>query len=162
MHSTRMRTAAGLLGAVAIFSLAASAQALAAPVQTFAASAQALAPPVHAFAPPVHAFAPPVQAFAVPVHAFAGTDRAPDRKPAFCGTDKASGLAVWAAEKKSCATAVRVAAAYTKVWRGSAGTSVEVRAAGAAWKCRERQGDPNPYQECVDTSDSSRWVRLSS
>ncbi|WP_251093547.1 hypothetical protein [Streptomyces sp. Caat 7-52] len=151
MHSTRMRTAAGLLGAVAIFSLAPPAQALAAPVQTFAASAQALAPPAQALAAPV-------QAFAAPSHAFAG----PDRKPAFCGTDKASGLAVWAAEKKSCATAVRVAAAYTKVWRGSAGASVEVRAAGAAWKCRERQGDPNPYQECVDTSDSSRWVRLSS
>ncbi|MFI9242039.1 hypothetical protein ACIGXF_05505 [Streptomyces sp. NPDC053086] len=124
MHSTRTRTAAGLLGALAL----------------------CLTVPAPAFA-----------------DTGAGADRAPERKPvAYCGTDKATGLAVWAAEKGSCATALEVAAAYTKVSNGSAAAPVEVRAAGTAWKCRERQGDPNPYQECVSTSDSGRWVRLSS
>ncbi|MFI2758191.1 hypothetical protein ACH5A3_04850 [Streptomyces echinatus] len=119
MDSTRMRTAAGLLGAVAL------------------------------------CLAPPAQTFA-------GTHRAPDRKPVLCGTDQASGLAVWAADKGSCTTAVQVGAAYTKAARDSARAPVEVRVAGAAWKCRERQGDPNPYLECVSTSDGGRWVRLSS
>ncbi|MYX96533.1 hypothetical protein GT045_17360 [Streptomyces sp. SID486] len=120
MHSTRTRTAAGLLGALAF----------------------CLAVPTTTFADP-------------------GTDTDTNREPtAYCGTDKASGLAVWAAEKGSCATALQVASAYTEVWQGSTGASV--RAAGTTWKCRERQGDPNPYQECVSTSDSGRWVRLSS
>ncbi|GAA3124931.1 hypothetical protein GCM10010521_09610 [Streptomyces rameus] len=138
MRSTRTRTAAGLLGALAL----------------------CLAVPATASADPN-----PGTATGTDTGTGAGaggTDRVPDRKPAYCGTDRASGLAVWAAEKGSCATALQVAAAYMKVRQGSAGASVGVRAAGTAWKCRERQGDPDPYQECVSTGDGGRWVRLSS
>jgi hypothetical protein len=129
-----MRTAAGLLGALAL-----------------------------CLAVPATASADPSTGTGTGAGTGTSTERAPDRKPvAYCGTDRASGLAVSAAEKGSCATALQVAAAYVKVWQGSAGASVGVRVAGTAWKCRERQGDPDPYQECVSTGDSGRWVRLSS
>nr|WP_285562289.1 hypothetical protein [Streptomyces hygroscopicus] len=78
----------------------------------------------------------------------------------YCGVDPASGLGVLAGEGVACGVAMRVAAAYTKVWHGSAGA--DVQAAGARWKCRERQGDPNPYQACVDVRDRGRVVTLSS
>lgn len=79
-----------------------------------------------------------------------------------CGTDKVSGLGVSAGPTESCAVALQVAAAYTKVWQDTAGAPAKVAAGGTTWSCQERQGDPNPYQECVDTRDSSRRVTLSS
>jgi hypothetical protein len=98
---------------------------------------------------------------AVPAQAF--TDTGTDRKPTrYCGTDRASGLGVSATGNVPCATALQAAAAYTKVWHGTKGAPVEVRAAGATWKCQERQGDPDPYQVCVDTQDNTRLVLLSS
>ncbi|MFI9251466.1 hypothetical protein [Streptomyces sp. NPDC053069] len=98
---------------------------------------------------------------AVPAQTSAGTG-APRTPTPFCGTDRASGLGVSATENVPCAGALRAAAAYTKVWHGTKGAPVEVRAAGATWKCQERQGDPNPYQQCVDTQDDTRMVLLSS
>ncbi|MGW4568598.1 hypothetical protein ACWEN3_41700 [Streptomyces sp. NPDC004561] len=93
--------------------------------------------------------------------AFAGGGVAQARS-AVCGTDSATGLGVSAAGDVDCGAALSVAAAYTKVWRSASGAPVDVRAAGAGWKCQERQGDPNPYQECVNTSDSGRRVMLTS
>ncbi|MEU2713374.1 hypothetical protein [Streptomyces sp. NPDC007205] len=98
---------------------------------------------------------------AVPAPAFAGTG-APRKPTPFCGTDRATGLAVSATENVPCATALQAAAAYTKVWHGTKGAPVEVRAAGATWKCQERRGDPDPYQVCVGTQDHTRLVLLSS
>ncbi|AKJ15453.1 hypothetical protein ABB07_36945 [Streptomyces incarnatus] len=118
MHSTRMTTAAGLLGAAA-FCLAGSAQ------------------------------------------AFAHTGVHLDTT-SYCGTDRATGLAVSATKDVPCATALRVAAAYTKVWHGTEGAPIEVRAAGATWKCQEHQGDPDPYRQCATTQDGKRLVTLSS
>ena len=40
--------------------------------------------------------------------------------------------------------------------------AVEVGAAGARWKCGERQGNPDPYQACVEVKGSGRVVTLSS
>ena len=117
MHSTRMKTAVGLLGATALC--------LSAPVQAFA-------------------------------------DAGGTQKSAYCGTDKASGLAVSAIGKVPCATASQVAAAYTKVWTDRTNAPLVVRAAGTTWKCQERQGGPDPYQQCVDTRDPGRQVTLSS
>ncbi|WP_432026491.1 hypothetical protein [Streptomyces sp. 1222.5] len=80
----------------------------------------------------------------------------------FCGTDPVSGLAVWGDRADACAAALEVASAYTKAAAGAPKGPGTVRAGGATWKCQERQGDPNPYQECVDSSDSGRRVILSS
>ncbi|MBL1082341.1 hypothetical protein JK359_10150 [Streptomyces actinomycinicus] len=79
-----------------------------------------------------------------------------------CGTDQASGLGVSAGKNVPCATALQVAAAYTGGRPGTADAPVPVRAAGSVWKCHEEQGDPNPYQRCVDTQDDTRLVMLSS
>ncbi|MFG2608333.1 hypothetical protein ACGFT2_33000 [Streptomyces sp. NPDC048514] len=97
---------------------------------------------------------------AAPAQSFADSGTAP--KSAYCGTDRSSGLAVSASGSVPCAAALQAAAAYTKVWQGRAGRPVEVRAAGVTWECRERQGDPDPYQACVDSKDHTRLVTLSS
>ncbi|MER6030385.1 hypothetical protein [Streptomyces sp. NPDC001851] len=98
---------------------------------------------------------------AVPAQASADTGAPPKPTP-FCGTDPATGLAVSATGNVPCATALQAAAAYTKVWHGSKGAPAEVRAAGATWTCRERRGDPDPYQVCADAQDNTRLVLLSS
>ncbi|BCM65193.1 MULTISPECIES: hypothetical protein [Streptomyces] len=104
-----------------------------------------------------------------PAHAVAGTDADPPPAAhaappsgAYCGPDKATGLAVWADRTESCATALEVASAYTKAATRTAEASATVRVGGTTWMCQERQGDPNPYRECVATSDSGRRVVLSS
>ncbi|MFF7972770.1 hypothetical protein [Streptomyces sp. NPDC007905] len=97
----------------------------------------------------------------MPVRTFADVPAAPE-SARFCGVDGASGLGVSAAPNVPCATALRVAAAYTEVRHGPGDASVHVRAGGATWTCQERQGDPNPYQECLNTGDSGRRVVLSS
>lgn len=93
--------------------------------------------------------------------AVAGPDAARS-SAAYCGPDKATGLAVWADPADSCATALQVASAYAKARSGTARAPVTVRTGDGTWTCQERQGDPNPYQECVDTGDSGRRVFLSS
>ncbi|TWV41796.1 hypothetical protein FRZ03_20890 [Streptomyces misionensis] len=79
---------------------------------------------------------------------------APGAGHAYCGVDRASGLGVTAARGVPCGVALQVAAAYTKGWR------TEVRAAGARWRCGERQGDPDPYQACADVHSGGRVVTL--
>ncbi|MFF5532885.1 hypothetical protein ACFY71_10410 [Streptomyces cinerochromogenes] len=96
-----------------------------------------------------------------PAQAVAGPDAARS-SAAYCGPDKATGLAVWADPADSCATALQVASAYAKARSGTARVPVTVRTDGGTWTCQERQGDPNPYQECVDTGGSGRRVVLSS
>ncbi|GAU69334.1 hypothetical protein SSP35_11_01530 [Streptomyces sp. NBRC 110611] len=77
-----------------------------------------------------------------------------------CGTERVSGLAVMADEAVPCSTALQVASAYTKVWKSAGDSGVLVRVGDATWRCQERQGDPNPYQRCVNTADSGQWVTL--
>ncbi|WP_333779241.1 hypothetical protein [Streptomyces sp. IBSBF 3136] len=80
----------------------------------------------------------------------------------FCGVDRATGLGVSAGRDVPCAAALGVAAAYTGVWQRAGGASVEVHAGGSTWACRERQGDPDPYQECLDAGHGGRRVLLTS
>ncbi|MGW5345661.1 hypothetical protein [Streptomyces sp. NPDC004050] len=80
----------------------------------------------------------------------------------FCGTDAASGLGVSADRAGSCAVALEVAAAYTRVVQHTQGAPAEVRTAGATWVCRERQGDPDPYLECLGGGNSGGRVTLTS
>ncbi|MFC7017920.1 hypothetical protein ACFQMH_40795 [Streptomyces viridiviolaceus] len=79
-----------------------------------------------------------------------------------CGTDDATGLAVSAGRAEECSAALQVAGAYTRDWDGTGDAATTVHAAGSTWSCREQEGSPNPYQQCVDTSDSSRWITLTS
>ncbi|MFF3918416.1 hypothetical protein ACFYZB_34000 [Streptomyces sp. NPDC001852] len=118
MHSIRMRTAAGLLGAAAFCLVG-------------------------------------------PARAFADTGVHPEAT-SYCGTDRATGLGVSATGNVPCRTALQVAAAYTKVWHGTEGAPVEVRAGGVTWKCQERQGAPDPFRQCAATEGNTRLVRLSS
>jgi hypothetical protein len=80
----------------------------------------------------------------------------------FCGVDQATGLGVSAGRDVPCTAALGVAAAYTGVWRRAGGASVDVHTDGATWTCRERHGDPDPYQECLDVNDGGRRVLLTS
>ncbi|GAA2734084.1 hypothetical protein [Streptomyces nogalater] len=79
-----------------------------------------------------------------------------------CGTDGSTGLAVSAGSAGDCALALRVADAYTKAGLREGGAVTVVRADGSVWRCQERQGDPNPYQECVDATDTARHITLTS
>ncbi|QTE02841.1 hypothetical protein [Streptomyces cyanogenus] len=101
-----------------------------------------------------------------PAHAVAGTGAggvdAAQPSVTYCGPDQATGLAVSADRTVSCATALQVAGAYNEAASGARDASATVRVGVTAWKCQERQGDPNPYRECVDASDSGRRVILSS
>ncbi|WP_317443560.1 hypothetical protein [Streptomyces collinus] len=90
---------------------------------------------------------------------------APDgaaRAVRFCGVDRTTGLGVSAGRDVPCAAALGVAAAYTRVWQRAGGVPVDVHTDGATWTCRERRGDPNPYQECLDVNDGGRRVLLTS
>ncbi|MES9525781.1 hypothetical protein [Streptomyces capoamus] len=96
-----------------------------------------------------------------PAHAVAGTGAA-EPSVAYCGADRATGLAVSADGSVPCATALQVVDAYTKAASGTGDRRATVRVDGTAWTCMERQGDPNPYQECVDAGDSGRRIIVSS
>ncbi|MFD7618189.1 hypothetical protein [Streptomyces sp. NPDC059802] len=79
-----------------------------------------------------------------------------------CGTDRASGLAVGTAHARDCATALQVASAYTRSWNSGGEGATTIHAAGSVWNCREQPGPLNPYQECVETGGTGRWVTLTS
>ncbi|MFF8882635.1 hypothetical protein [Streptomyces flaveolus] len=84
----------------------------------------------------------------------------PDVAPAvLCGTDSTTGLAVSAAQGTDCATALQVAADST---RSTGSERAAVSSGGTTWLCQEQQGDPDPYQECVNTIDHRQTVTLTS
>ncbi|MEV5148566.1 hypothetical protein [Streptomyces sp. NPDC052727] len=97
-----------------------------------------------------------------PAPSFAGADAAARASVTYCGADKATGLAVFADPAESCTAALEVASAYTKSASSRSGAPATIRVGATAWTCQERQGDPNPYRECVSTSDSGRRVVLTS
>ncbi|MCZ0204206.1 hypothetical protein ACIG54_12935 [Streptomyces achromogenes] len=98
---------------------------------------------------------------AAPTAAFAEAG-GPEVPRVVCGTDGATGLAVSAGSAGECGVALRVAGAYTKAGMREGGAVTVVQADGSVWRCQEQQGDPNPYQECVDTTDMARHVTLTS
>ncbi|MER6503819.1 hypothetical protein ABT218_31845 [Streptomyces sp. NPDC001455] len=79
-----------------------------------------------------------------------------------CGTDGTTGLSVGTAHARDCATALQVASAYTRSWDSGGAEATTVHVAGSSWRCRERPGPLNPYQECVETGGVGRWVTLTS
>ncbi|MFI9586616.1 hypothetical protein ACIHCQ_33390 [Streptomyces sp. NPDC052236] len=75
------------------------------------------------------------------------------------------GLAVFAVTakgKSACPTAQKVATAYGRAVAANRAQPVTVYVGRTAWKCQERQGDPNPYGECVSLDTPGEKVRLSS
>ncbi|MEV8536374.1 DUF4232 domain-containing protein [Streptomyces sp. NPDC051211] len=60
----------------------------------------------------------------------------------------------------ACPTATAVTAALGRALDAGRDLPVTVRAAGTAWKCAEREGDPNPHLECVNTRGRSERALL--
>lgn len=81
-----------------------------------------------------------------------------------CGTG-VFGLAIFAVTTKgsaACATALAVTNAYGEQPATSRHGVLMVSVDGASWTCQERQGQVNPYKECVNNADPAEKVRLSS
>ncbi|MET7358859.1 DUF4232 domain-containing protein [Streptomyces sp. NPDC005562] len=62
--------------------------------------------------------------------------------------------------KAACATAQQVSSAYGKAVQAKHKEPITVTVSGTEWKCREVKGDPNPYQQCVNTEKSAEKVKL--
>ncbi|MFE7356994.1 hypothetical protein ACFU8Q_28505 [Streptomyces sp. NPDC057543] len=93
---------------------------------------------------------------------FASLGVADEAVGVICGTDRRSGLTVGTARARDCATALQVASVYTRRWNSGGEGAATVHAAGSVWSCREQPGPLNPYQECVETGRTGRWVTLTS
>lgn len=79
-----------------------------------------------------------------------------------CGTGP-WGLAVVASTAKGndfCPNASAVATAYADQRAGQSSGDIAVVVENVRWVCGERQGDPNPYQECASQNESADKVRL--
>ncbi|MFI1677815.1 DUF4232 domain-containing protein [Streptomyces sp. NPDC020607] len=62
--------------------------------------------------------------------------------------------------KAACPTAQKVTDAYGKALDAKKKPPVTVTVNGSAWKCDEKQGEVNPYQECVSTKEQGEKVQL--
>ncbi|WP_067696990.1 hypothetical protein [Nocardia jejuensis] len=79
-----------------------------------------------------------------------------------CGTGP-WGLAIVASTAKGnefCQTAAEVVNAYATERTKKADGDIAVTVADIRWVCGERQGDPNPYQECASQNESAEEIRL--
>ncbi|WP_040804012.1 hypothetical protein [Nocardia concava] len=79
-----------------------------------------------------------------------------------CGTGP-WGLAVVAATAKGndfCPTALSVVTAYADERGKKSNGDIAVVVDTVRWVCGERQGTPNPYQECASQNESADKVRL--
>ncbi|QLY33367.1 hypothetical protein [Nocardia huaxiensis] len=86
----------------------------------------------------------------------------PGHEIVHCGTGP-WGLAVVVATAKGneyCPTATAVAAAYAADRDKQPDGDIAVTVDNMRWVCGERQGDPNPYQECASQNESADRIRL--
>ncbi|MRH89420.1 hypothetical protein GFY24_18535 [Nocardia sp. SYP-A9097] len=86
----------------------------------------------------------------------------PGQESVQCGTGP-GGLAVVTYTTKGadfCPTALLVATTYTQERAKKTGGDFAIQVADMRWVCGERQGDPNPYQECASQNESADKVRL--
>lgn len=60
----------------------------------------------------------------------------------------------------SCARALEITDAFGKALDAGSKPPVTVTVDGAAWRCQERQGGINPYEECAYTANPAQTVRL--
>ncbi|WP_405484134.1 hypothetical protein [Nocardia sp. NBC_00511] len=81
-----------------------------------------------------------------------------------CGTGP-WGLAVVASTAKGndfCPVAHAVVDAYAADRAQQSNGDIAVTVGTVRWVCGQRQGDPNPYQECASQNESADLVRLHS
>ncbi|MET9431291.1 hypothetical protein [Streptomyces sp. NPDC003036] len=86
----------------------------------------------------------------------------PPARSVDCG-QASNGLQVIAVTTKgstACGTAHRVAEAWLGADQQDGRKAVVVHVDGARWKCREKQGHPNPSTECVKLKDRAEKVQL--
>ncbi|MFI7004689.1 hypothetical protein [Nocardia sp. NPDC050175] len=62
----------------------------------------------------------------------------------------------------ACVTAMAVADAYQDAPKQPGKTFIQVTANSTAWACDQRQGNPNPYIECMNQQDTREKLQLSS
>ncbi|MFD6157569.1 hypothetical protein ACFWF7_36570 [Nocardia sp. NPDC060256] len=62
----------------------------------------------------------------------------------------------------ACVTAMAVADAYQNAPKKPGDTFVQVTANSTAWACDQRQGNPNPYIECMNQQDTRERLQLAS
>ncbi|MFC9995893.1 hypothetical protein [Nocardia sp. NPDC127526] len=82
--------------------------------------------------------------------------------PVHCGTGP-FGLAVVAFTTKGpdfCPTALAVVNAYAEARNQQPEGDIPVTVDNIRWVCGERQGDPNPFQQCASQNESQDKVRL--
>ncbi|MGX1805198.1 hypothetical protein ACWIGI_05745 [Nocardia sp. NPDC055321] len=75
------------------------------------------------------------------------------------------GLAVVAYTQKGtefCGTALAVTTSYTDARKTQESGDIPVTIENVRWICGERQGDPNPFQECSSQNESADRIRLQS
>ncbi|WP_330179023.1 hypothetical protein OHB26_21240 [Nocardia sp. NBC_01503] len=92
----------------------------------------------------------------------AASQALPGQEAVPCGTGP-NGLAVVTLTAKGtdfCATAIQVATTYTQERTKKADGDLAIEVADMRWVCGERQGDPNPFQECASQNESADKVRL--
>ncbi|MFI7320763.1 DUF4232 domain-containing protein [Streptomyces venezuelae] len=79
-----------------------------------------------------------------------------------CGSGKGGlhAVAITSQGQSACPTALKVRDAWAKAPDAEKGKPKTVTVDGTDWKCREKQGDPNPYQECVNTKEPTEKVQL--
>ncbi|MFI1919933.1 hypothetical protein [Nocardia sp. NPDC020380] len=97
-----------------------------------------------------------------PSSAAAGAFPASGHELVQCGTGP-WGLAVVASTVKGndyCPTAMAVVNAYAEQRAKQPDGDVAVVVADIRWVCGERQGDPNPVQQCASQNESAEKVRL--
>ncbi|MEV6769849.1 hypothetical protein AB0N05_14605 [Nocardia sp. NPDC051030] len=73
------------------------------------------------------------------------------------------GLAIVAGTAKGndfCPTASEVVNAYAAERAKQSNGDIAVTVADIRWVCGERQGNPNPYQECASQNESAEQIRL--
>lgn len=62
--------------------------------------------------------------------------------------------------KDACPTAQKVSSTYGESVEAKKSEPISVTVDGTSWKCRERQGQSDPYTECINTKAPSEKVQL--
>ncbi|MEV6068923.1 hypothetical protein AB0L82_20430 [Nocardia sp. NPDC052001] len=86
----------------------------------------------------------------------------PGQEVVQCGSGP-NGLAVVTFTTKGadfCPTALSVATSYVQERTKKSEGDVAIEVADMRWVCGERQGDPNPFEECASQNESADKVRM--
>lgn len=76
------------------------------------------------------------------------------------GWNNLSVRAVTSHGKDACPVALKVSTAYGKAVEAKKAEPITITVNDTGWKCQQKQGDPNPYTECVNTKEPAEKVQL--